>query len=132
MSKSNVTEIAKETEDQIRLYVYSVPKKNHDAMLQISSQFIDIFRKYGCHARSFQLDKTEPPEGFTSMTNAISANQHDEVWMDMESYRDRKDMKDVVSKIESDESALPLMKQYLDLLTPGSSPIREEFSRLKV
>jgi hypothetical protein len=66
------------------------------------------------------------------MTNAISANQHDEVWMDMESYRDRKDMKDVVSKIESDESALPLMKQYLDLLTPGSSPIREEFSRLKV
>jgi hypothetical protein len=41
-------------------------------------------------------------------------------------------MKDVVSKIESDESALSLMKQYLDLLTPGSSPIREEFSHLKV
>jgi hypothetical protein len=66
------------------------------------------------------------------MTNAISANQHYEVWMDMESYRDHKDMKDVVSKIESDESALPLMKQYLDLLTPGSSPIREEFSSLKI
>lgn len=132
MSKSNTTEIEQGIEDQVRLYIYSVPKKNHDAMLQICSQFIDIFRKYGCHARSFQLDRTKTPEGFTSITNVISANQDDEIWMDMESYRDRKHMNDVVSKIESDESALSLMKQYLDLLTPGSSPIREEFSSLKI
>jgi hypothetical protein len=66
------------------------------------------------------------------MANAISANQDDEVWLDMESYRDRKHMNDVVSKIESDETALSLMKQYLELLAPGSSLIREEFSRLKV
>ena len=132
MSRPNTTEIEKETGDQVRLYVYSVPKKNHDAMLQICSQFIDIFTKHGCNTRSFQLDRTQTPEGFTSITNAISANQDDEVWIDMESYRDRKHMNDVVSKIESDEGALSLMKQYLNLLTPGSSPIREEFTRLKV
>ena len=132
MSRPNTTEIEKETGDQVRLYVYSVPKKNHDAMLQICSQFIDIFTKHGCNARSFQLDRTQTPECFTSITNAISANQDDEVWIDMESYRDRKHMNDVVSKIESDEGALSLMKQYLNLLTPGSSPIREEFTRLKV
>jgi Protein of unknown function (DUF1428) len=99
-------------------------------MLQICNQFIDMFRRHGCHASSFQLDRTKIPEGFTSMTDVISAKQDDEVWMDIESYRDRKHMNEVVSKIESDESALSLMKQYLDLLTPGSSPIREEFSRL--
>ena len=131
MSNPNAAEIGKEIGDQIRLYVYSVPRKNHDAMLQISSQFIDMFKNYGCYARSFQLNKTETPKGFTSMTNVISANQDDEVWLDIESYRDRKHMKDVVSKIESNEGALSLMKQYLDLLTPGSSPVREEFSRLK-
>jgi hypothetical protein len=76
MSRPNTTEIEKETGDQVRLYVYSVPKKNHDAMLQICSQFIDIFTKHGCNAT--------------------------------------------------------LMKLYLNLLSPGSSPIREEFSRLKV
>jgi uncharacterized protein YbaA (DUF1428 family) len=132
MSKSNAIEIEKEVGDQVRLYVYKVPKKNHDTMLQICSQFIDMFSKHGCHARSFQLDSTETSEGFTSMTNAVSAAQDDEVWLDMEYYRDREHMNDVVSKIESDESALSLMKQYLDLLTPGSSPIREEFSRLKM
>jgi uncharacterized protein YbaA (DUF1428 family) len=132
MSESNTTKIEKEIGDQIRLYVYRVPKKNHDAMLRLCSQFIDMFRKHGCHARSFQLDSTETPEGFTSMANAISANQDDEVWLDMESYRDRNHMNAVVSKIESDETALSLMKRYLDLLAPGSSPIREEFSRLNV
>lgn len=130
MSKSDTIEVEKEIGNQVRLYIYSVPKKNHDAMLKICSQFIEMFRRHGCHARSFQLDRTKTPEGFTSMTNVISANQDDEVWMDMESYRDRKHMNDVVSKIESDENALSLMRQYLDLLTPGSRPIREEFSRL--
>ncbi|MGI8832105.1 MAG: hypothetical protein ACR2IS_05640 [Nitrososphaeraceae archaeon] len=66
------------------------------------------------------------------MADAVAATEDDEIWLDMESYRDRKHMNDVVSKIESDEGALFLMKQYLDLLTPGSRPIREQFSRLKV
>lgn len=132
MSNSNTIEIEKEVGDQGRLYVYRVPKKNHDAMLQISRQFIDMFRKHVCHARSFQLDSTETSEGFTSMADAVSAYEDDEIWLDMESYRNRIHMNDVVSKIESDEGALSLMKQYLDLLTPGSRPIREQFSRLKV
>lgn len=62
------------------------------------------------------------------MSNTVSANQDDEVWLDLEVYKDRQHMKEVVSKIESDENALSLMKQYLKLLSPGSSPILAEFS----
>lgn len=54
------------------------------------------------------------------MTSLVSANKDEEVWLDLEAYRDRKHMKEVVSKIESDEGALSLMKQYLHLISPAS------------
>jgi hypothetical protein len=41
-------------------------------------------------------------------------------------------MKEVVSKIETDEVALSLMKQYLHLLSPGSSPIVAEFEHVDI
>lgn len=127
MSKS--TDTGMQEEGQVRLYVYRIPKKNHDAIILNQRQFAVVFKKHGCYARSFQLTSTETSEGFTSMIAAVSANQEEEVWIDLESYRDREHMNDVVSKINSDESALSLMKQYLSLLSPGSSPILAEFSR---
>ena len=39
-------------------------------------------------------------------------------------------MDEVISKIMKDENALSLMKQYIELLSPGSGPIRAEFRRL--
>jgi hypothetical protein len=45
---------------------------------------------------------------------------------------DRWHMKEVVSEIESDEVALSLMKQYLHLLSPGSSPIVAEFEHVGI
>jgi len=50
----------------------------------------------------------------------------------LEAYRDRQHMKEVVSKIERDEVALSLMKQYLHLLSPGSSPTVAEFEHLSI
>lgn len=129
MSKSNAAE-TQEEEGQVRLFIYRIPKKNHDAIMLNQKQFTDMFKKHGCYARSFQLSSTDTSEGFTSIVDAVSANQEEEeVWMDLESYRDREHMKDVVSKINSDEYALSLMKQYLGLLSPGSNPILAEFSR---
>lgn len=128
MSESNTT-VPESIGNQVRLYIYKVPKKNHDAIMKNQKQFADTFRKYGSHYQSFQLDTSETPEGFTSMTDVVSANQDEDIWLDLESYRDRKHMDEVVARIESDEYALSLMKQYLDLLSPGSNPILAKFSR---
>ena len=130
MSKSNTTEPKKEIGNQIRVNIYRIPKKNHDKMVQNQKQFSDVFRKHGCYYQGFQLNSAGAPEGFTSLTTVLSANQDEEVWMDLESYRDRGHMDEVISKIMKDENALSLMKQYIELLSPGSGPIRAEFRRL--
>jgi hypothetical protein len=50
--------------------------------------------------------------------------------MDVEAYTDHAHMDNVISKIMGDEKALSIMKRFLDLLSPGFSPIRAEFRRL--
>jgi uncharacterized protein YbaA (DUF1428 family) len=122
----------KETGNQVRLSIYKIPKKNHDAMVENQKQFTDAFRKHGCYYQSFQLGSTAVPEGFVGMATVLSADQDEEVWLDFESYADHKQMDDVISKLMNDESALSLMKQYLNLLSPNSTPIRGEFNRTRV
>jgi len=125
-------ESEKETGNQVRLSIYKIPKKNHDAMVENQKQFTETFRKHGCYYQSFQLGSTVVPEGFVSMATVLSADQNEEVWLDFESYADHKQMDDVISKLMNDESALSLMKQYLNLLSSESSLIRGEFNRTRV
>src|SRR5215831_1860818 len=129
-------ESAKEIESgtYVQLFVYRLPKKNHDAMVQLESQLTDIFRMHGIlRSEFFQLSNTETFEGFTSIAKAVSADQdNEEVWVEIESYRDRNHRDDVVAKIEKDPSAGPLFGQVMSLITQGHSLVMGEFSRLKV
>jgi uncharacterized protein YbaA (DUF1428 family) len=124
------TEKQSEIGSQIRVDIYKIPKKNHDALVETENQFVETFRKQGCFYQSFQLSNNQKQEGFTSMSDTISANQDEEVWMDVEAYTDRTHMDNVISKVMGDERALSIMKRFLDLLSPGFSPIRAEFRRL--
>jgi uncharacterized protein YbaA (DUF1428 family) len=132
MNKSVNMEPEKETDNQVRLSIYKIPKKNHDAMLENQKQFTEAFRKHGCYYQSFQLGSTAVPEGFVGVAAVLSAHQDEEVWLDFESYMDHKQMDDVISKLMNDENALSLMKQYLNLLSSNSAPIRGEFDRTRV
>jgi uncharacterized protein YbaA (DUF1428 family) len=71
-------------------------------------------------------------EGITNTSKTLSANQDDEVWLELIFYRDRKHKDEADSKMRNDESMAPLFQQSLDLLAPGSSFIMGKFSLLKV
>jgi uncharacterized protein YbaA (DUF1428 family) len=133
MSRSNVTEIEQGIGNQVDNFVYRVPKKNHEAMMQLNKQFADIMRKYGAPHLIFQLNNTEAPmEGITNIAKTVSASQDEEVWMELIFYRDRKHRDEVGTKMQNDENMERLYKQSVDLLSPGSSFVMGEFSRLSV
>jgi uncharacterized protein YbaA (DUF1428 family) len=90
-------------------------------------------RKYGAPHLIFQLNNTEAPmEGITNIAKTVSANQDEEVWMELIFYRDRKHRDEVSAKMQNDENMERLYKQSVDLISPGSSFVMGEFSRLKV
>ena len=72
MIKPNVTEMETEIGNQLRIYVYRVPKKNHDSIVENQEQFTETFRKHGCYYQSYQLGNTETSEGFASMASIVS------------------------------------------------------------
>lgn len=135
MSKSNEIEMEKEIGSQIMIVVGRVPKKNHDATVQIFKQFNDIFRKYGgLRLEVFELNNIKNYEvaGLTNISNTVSAGPDEEVWVELQYYKDRKHQDEVTSKIGNDEICGRLYKQSLELLTPGTSFIIGEFSRLSI
>ena len=133
MSKSNLTEIEQGIGSEVDHFVYRVPKKNHDAMVQLNKQLAEIMRKYGAPHLIFQLNNTEAPmDGITNITKTVSANQDDEVWMELIFYRDRKHRDEVSANMQNDESMGRLFQQSLDLVTAGTGFIMGEFSRIRV
>jgi uncharacterized protein YbaA (DUF1428 family) len=133
MSTANVTEIEQGIGSEVTHFVYRVPKKNHDAMMQLNKQFVEVMRKYGDTHLILQLNNTEVPmEGITYISKTISANQDDEVWMELIFYKDRTHRDEVDTKILNDVNMEQLFKQSMNLITPETTFVMGEFSRLNV
>ena len=131
-----MTELEQEIGSQVQLFVWRIPKKNHDAMVKLQKQFNDILIKHGAlRIEIFQLTNTDTYDGCTNIFNIVSANQDEEIWIELQSHRDLKHMNQVTTEAMKDENMStegPLLKQFMDLVTPGSGMIMGKFTRLRV
>ena len=133
MSKPTIAEIEQGIGSEVDHFVYRVPKKNHDAIVQLSKEFGDIIRNYRVTHLVFQLNNTEAPmEGITNIAKIISATQNEEVWMELIFYRDRKHKDEVGAKMRNDERMGTLWQRSMALVSPVTGFIMGEFNRLKV
>lgn len=135
MSKSNAREMEQEIGSQVQLFVWRIPRKNHDAMVKLQKQFNDILIKHGVlRMEIFQLTNTDTYDGCTNIFNTVSANQDEEIWVELQSHRDLTRMDETTSEIMKNEMHAegPLVKQFMDLVTPGSGMIMGKFTRLRI
>jgi uncharacterized protein YbaA (DUF1428 family) len=132
MSKSNITEMEQELGSIVQQFIYRLPKKNHEAMVQLEKQFIQIFRNHdGMRFEVFQLSNTENMMDWTNIAKTVSASQDEEIWVEQIFYRDSKHRDEYMAKCGNDENMNQLYKQFMNLITPGSA-IMGEFSRIRV
>ena len=136
MKKSNVMEMEKEIGNQVQLFIWRLPKKNHDAMVKLQKQFNDLLIRHGVlRMEIFQLTNTEAYDGCINIATTTSANQDEEIWIELQSHRDLKQMNEVMSEAMKDEDMSaegPLVKQFMNLVTPGSGMIMGKFTRLRI
>jgi uncharacterized protein YbaA (DUF1428 family) len=117
--------------NHVQQFIYRVPKKNYEAVIDMQKQLNDIFKKHGVTNRQvFQAGEVENVPGFVNISDTVSTNQNEEVLMIITFYRDRKHRDDVVQKVLNDEKYLPVIKEYKNLLAPDSSIVVGEFGRL--
>ena len=91
----------------VQQLIYQLPKKNHEAMIQLEKQFIDIFRKNGRRLRFevFQNSGTENMMDWTDTAKTISANQdEEEIWVEQVLYRESKRRDEYMAMFGNDEN----------------------------
>ncbi|MGI0038564.1 MAG: DUF1428 family protein [Nitrososphaera sp.] len=120
-----------ETGSHLEAFLYRVPKKNHDAVVQNLKKFISWFNEQGARIEYYQLGDTKTMEGVESIAKTLSAAEDEEIWMELQYYRDRKHCEDTFAKMMQDKKLEPIGNEFFGLITPGKSLIEGAFSRLR-
>ncbi len=125
------SERAETTSDYVQVFIYRVPKKNHQAFAETEGKLAGIFKTHGItRSELFALTPAKIFRGFTSIAEAVSAGQDEEVWLELDTYKDQRDRDEVVARIGQDPAAGPLFGRVLELCAPGSKSLQADFTRL--
>lgn len=105
-------------------------------MVKLQKQFNNILIKHGAlRVEIFQPTNTDTYDGCTNIFNTVSANQDEEIWIELQSHKDLKRMDEITSEIMEDLSMQTegiLIKQFMDLVAPESGMIMGKFTRLRI
>jgi hypothetical protein len=123
--------------NQIVDVAYRVPKKNHDAMVNVCKQSNDLFKKKGVLLEVFLLNniKTYEDQGYTNIAQTIPAlqDEEEEVWLEVQYYKDRKQLDELLSQAENnegqDEVASQIGNAFMNIKSLGPS-LEGEFNRI--
>jgi hypothetical protein len=114
--------------------IYRLPKKNHDAIVKLNKKYIDMLSQYRVLRHEvYQLNKASDnvPE-FIHLNKVVSANLDDEeVWIEIMHYKDKNHWLEARGKMQKDVNCQQGWQEFANLLTPNSSVICDEFSRVK-
>lgn len=116
---------------QLEIFIYRAPKENHNAMIRVNEQSRDFFMKHGVsNFEVFLLGSKDDIMDFANVSKAILAGDGDEVWLEIQSYRDIEHVKEFMKAMEGDKSIEPLYKDFMELITPGSIVSFGSFNKL--
>ena len=135
-----------ETGNYLQHFLYRVPKKNHDAIVQNLKQFVPWFKKHGARVEYYQLGRSETKAAIDSakqsgmdvmdsidkiLATATEDEGKEEVWIEQQYFRDYKHCEEVYSKMMQDKSIEPLGNEFFGLITQEKKMITGGFNRLR-
>ena len=106
------------------------PKKNYEPLLKLEKKSAEMFKKENVEYDLFLLTKNTSWEGFTNISKNILANEDENVWINMLSFRDQKHRDQFVTKMSNDKECQNSYEEFTKLITPDSQIITGEFKRL--
>ena len=129
------------TGSYLEAFLYRVPKNNHYAIAQNLKKFIQWFENNGARIDYYRLGSTETQavidsakesgmDAMESITSTLAVEGDEDIWMELQYFRDHNHCKEVYAKMEKDKSLEPLLKEFFSLLTQGKNLITGGFSRL--
>jgi len=143
MEKTESATEIEETGNYLQLFFYRAPKKNHDSIAKNLKQFVPWFKKHGVRIEYYQFGNSETQAAIDSAKKSSmdvldsiaktlsTAEDEEEVWMEMQYFRDHKHCEDIYAKMMQDKSLEPLGNEFFSLVTQGKRINIGRFSRLR-
>jgi uncharacterized protein YbaA (DUF1428 family) len=117
--------------NHLEVFLYSTPKKNQDAVAQNLRKFVPWFEKNGVRIEYYQFSESETMEGIESIAKTLSAANDEDIWIELQYFRDRKHYEDVYAKMMQDNSLKLLGDEFFGLITWRKNVVTGGFSRLR-
>jgi uncharacterized protein YbaA (DUF1428 family) len=137
---TNTDSAGLETGNYLATFLYRAPKKNHDAITQNLKKFIPWFENNRVRIEYYQLAGRETQEevdsakaaGMESMESIAEtlAAEDEDIWMELQYFRDHNHLKEVYTKMMQDKSLEPIGNEFFGLITQGKNLITGGFNRL--
>jgi uncharacterized protein YbaA (DUF1428 family) len=147
MEKTEPSTGLEATGNYLQLFLYRVPKKNHDAIVRNLKQSAPWFNKNGVRIEYYQLGNVETQtvidsakqsgmQGMDSIDSIIKTQltaegDGEEVWIEQHYFRDYKHSEEVYAKMMQDESIEPILKEFSGLILQETNLITGGFRKLK-
>lgn len=121
----------KDSKNYVEFVFYRVPKKNHESLLQVTNQLIELLKQEKVSYDCFGLISAEKIPGFISITKIIPINPVEEdIWINIVTYKDRQHRSKVVEKISKDKECQDIYEEFMQLITPNTEFVNGEFRNL--
>jgi hypothetical protein len=99
MSSSDNFEHQKDIGGLIQIIFIRAPKKNRDDLVKIGKETDDFFRKHRVSKFVYRLTARENMMDFVNVSKIISANDDEDVNLEILSYRDAKHVEEVMKNL---------------------------------
>lgn len=116
---------------QVGIFLYRAPKENHEALVKINKHSHDFFMKHGVlKFEVFTLNSKENMMDFVNLAKMVSADEDEEIWLEIQSYKDEKHVQEFIKSMESDRSGDEMYNEFMKLITPNSIVSFGNFGKL--
>ena len=130
---SKHSSVKSEVGEYVQFFLYRVPKRNHDAMMELERRIEDGWKKHGIiESEFFQLTPHETVRGFTNFAERISARPDEEVWVEVQRYRSREHRDELFAAVRKDTPLLELFGKFYGLVAQGENSTMGDFTKLKI
>ncbi|HKR72540.1 MAG TPA: DUF1428 family protein [Candidatus Nitrosocosmicus sp.] len=132
MNNPNVNGTSNKSASQVAIFLYRAPKENRDALVKVNRHSHDFFMKHGVlKFEVYNLNSREDMMEFVNLAKIMSASDNEDVWMEIQSYRDANHVQEFMKAMEGDKSGDEMYNEFMKLITPGSRVTFGDFSKLE-
>jgi hypothetical protein len=117
----------------IQLFAYEMPKQSNERMINLQKQLTSMYKNHGTlHSEVFRLGSRETFKSLVSIAETVPTSPDEELWVELEYYKDRKHRDGVVASVEKDACGGPLFGELMGLISQESRIVMGEFERVDV